>query len=317
MTERTLYCGTHGVLRSDYVEQQREKHRRMRVLDKMRSTFDKSEFDAAVERPGTDGINNDSPAGMIRRTAENSWNFVFRMYHDMCERHAVPDAARHPFESGDALPMLATVTEMPITATSMYRGGGRVNAPPWYRDLRNWFAVYVFALARRGLRRVEDAKTFLFEEDDIETGWPSFLGIVWPADRSLRGCIDAATAAVQRHYAQNGEVWRHNPVVITRGWGQTEAQGITPASRLAAGHAGWRSRGLCGNGGGGGNLGQNGTRHTHTRGLHAVSVCACACGGKGRPAGRQSRGRGRLCQCLSCLGCLPGWIVCAAAHLCP
>ena len=234
MTERTLYCGTHGVLRSDYVEQQREKHRRMRVLDKMRSTFDKSEFDAAVERPGTDGINNDSPAGMIRRTAENSWNFVFRMYHDMCERHAVPDAARHPFESGDALPMLATVTEMPITATSMYRGGGRVNAPPWYRDLRNWFAVYVFALARSGLRRVEDAKTFLFEEDDIETGWPSFLGIVWPADRSLRGCIDAATAAVQRHYAQNGEVWRHNPVVITRGWGQTEAQGITPASRLAA-----------------------------------------------------------------------------------
>lgn len=235
MDERALHCDVGGSLRSAYVKQQREKHRRMRVLDRMRSTFDKGKFYADVERSKTDAeVNDVSPRGMIRLTPNMSWNFVFRMYHSMCERHAVPDADRHPFEPGDFLSRLATVTEMPITETSTYSDGSQVNAPLWYRDLRNWFAVYVFALARSGLARVEPTKTFLFEEDDIETGWPSFLGIVWPADRSLRARIDAAKAAVQRYYAEKGEVWHHNPVERTPGPDQTEAQGITPASLLAA-----------------------------------------------------------------------------------
>ena len=235
MDERALYCGMGGALRSDYVKQQREKHRRMRVLDKMRSTFDRRQFDANVEKLKTDAVNNnynDTPRGMIRQTAENGWNFVFRMYHGMCERHAVPDVERHQFGQGDDLSKLATVTAMPITETSTYSSGVLVNAPRWYRDLRNWFAVYVFV--HRRLNSADPANTFLFEEDDIETGWPSLLGIVWPGDRRLRTCIDAATAAVQEAHVVKGQVWRHNPVERTPRPGQDEAQGITPASRLAA-----------------------------------------------------------------------------------
>ena len=236
MAERTRFCRMNGVLRLPYVEQQREKHRRMRVLDKMRSTVHKGRYDSFVETPQSDAVNSDprvATIGMIQPTAGLGWNFVFRMYHGMCERHDVPYEDRYPFEVKDSLEDLATVIDMPITATSRDGWGRQVDAPLWYRDLRNWFAVYVFV----HVQKKEDRRqySFLFEEDDVTTGWPSYLAamlgtvVLGPWGTTLRERIDQATDAVQAYYATINTPWMHDP---ERRHGP--GPGSNPAARLAA-----------------------------------------------------------------------------------